>query len=193
MCATGGLNPREQEPLPAAQLARDHELEVSEKAIAEVERGPGGSEIQRAQRSPIEAVRLLGRYVNSATEAKKIRDLSDRAASEHVERPHVEPRKTFSKLRPDQIDEILARYEARERTVDIARDFGIDAATIRHLRRRMQIPARRPGMSDAEIDKAAEPCESGLSLRQVTFKVGFSSNTIKKELTRRGLIRDARS
>ncbi len=31
-------------------------------------------------------VRLLGRYLNSPAEAKKVRDLCERAASDHVER-----------------------------------------------------------------------------------------------------------
>lgn len=76
------------------------------------------------------------------------------------------PRTTFSKLKPDQITEILARYEAGERTIDIARDFRIDTATIRHLRRRRQIKVRPVGMSEADIDKAVDFYESGLSLRK---------------------------
>lgn len=104
-------------------------------------------------------VRLLGRYLNSRTEVEKLRDLCKRAAVERVVRTPVSgqpPRSSFSKLKPAQCDEILQRYQAGDRPVDIVRDFGVTEWTIQNVRKRAGVPTRPHGMSDAAVARAME-------------------------------------
>lgn len=131
-------------------------------------------------RSLFRSVRLLGRYSNRGTEAKKIRELCKRAGSEHVERTSVAATKTFSKLNTAKSAEILARYKAGDRPVDIARDFGITEWTVQNVRKRAGVPTRPHGMNGVDIDRAADLYASGLSLRKIAIRLGFSAKTITK-------------
>ncbi len=132
-------------------------------------------------------MRLLGRYSNRGTEAKKIRDLCEQAASEHVERTSVAATKTFSKLNTAKSAEILARYRAGDRPVDIARYFGITEWTVQNVRKRAGVPTRPHGMTEADIDKAVGLYEMGVSLRKIALRLNFSAKTITKELRLRGV------
>ena len=103
-------------------------------------------------------MRLLGRYLNSLTEVDKIRDLCRRATSERVERTPMSDqsaRSSFSKLKPSQCDEILRRYQAGDRPVDIARDFGVTEWTIQNVRKRAGVPTRPKGTSEQALARAA--------------------------------------
>lgn len=131
------------------------------------------------------SVRLLGRYLNSRTEVERIRDLCRRAASERVQRTPVsdQPARTcFSKLKPAQCDEILRRYQAGDRPVDIARDFGVTEWTIQNVRKRAGVPTRPKGMSDRAVARAPELKMSGLSIRKIAAEVGYSPRTVSVQL-----------
>ncbi len=135
-------------------------------------------------------VRLLGRYCNRSTEVKRLRDLYTRAASEHVDRTSVEKpalRFTFSKLTSEQHAEILARYQAGDRPVDIARDFGITEWTVQNVRKRAGVPTRPHGMNVADIDQAAQLKAQGVSIRQISARLGFDAKTVAKYLRLRGI------
>lgn len=134
-------------------------------------------------------MRLLGRYSNRGTEARRIRDLCERAASEAVERTPVNATKTFSKLNTVKSAEILARYEAGDRPVDIARDFGITEWTVQNVRKRAGVPARPHGMNETDVGRAADLYAAGTSLRKIAIRLGFSAKTITKELRLRGIAR----
>jgi DNA-binding CsgD family transcriptional regulator len=121
---------------------------------------------------------------------KRLRDLYTQAASEHVDRTSVdEPvlRFTFSKLTSEQSAEILARYQAGDRPVDIARDFGITEWTVQNVRKRAGVPTRPHGMNDANIDHAADLKARGVSIRQISKELGFDAKTVAKYLRLRGI------
>lgn len=119
-------------------------------------------------------MRLLGRYLNFGTEEERLRDLCKRASSEQVARAPVsnQPARTsFSKLKPAQCDEILRRYRAGDRPVDIARDFGVTEWTIQNVRKRAGVATRGRSMSRDEIDRAAQLKMAGTSLRKIATAV----------------------
>lgn len=95
-------------------------------------------------------------------------------------------RSSFSKLKPAQCDEILRRYQAGDRPVDIARDFGVREWTIQNVRKRAGVPVRGRSMTAEQITRAAELMERGLSLRKIAVAVGFDARTISKELANLG-------
>jgi hypothetical protein len=136
-------------------------------------------------------VRLLGRYLNSETEVARLRDLCEQAHSRPVRRTPAEegcPRRSAKKLKPAQCAEILRRYEAGDRVIDIARDFGVRTDAIRALRRRRELPVRSRGMSAADVDHAAELRANGLSLRKIAIEVGFSASAVTRALRAHGVI-----
>lgn len=103
-------------------------------------------------------MRLLGRYLNSRTEVERLRHLCERANSERVERSPVSDQpacSSFSKLKTAQCDEILRRYQAGERPVDIARDFGVTEWTIQNVRKRAGVPTRPKGTSEQALARVA--------------------------------------
>jgi hypothetical protein len=133
-------------------------------------------------------VRLLGRYLNSRTEVERLRDLHKRAASERIERTPVDgqtARTSFTKLKPAQCVEILRRYQAGDRPVDIARDFGVTEWTIQNVRKRAGVPTRPRGLSEQALARAAELYTEGVSFRKIAIAVGCDARTVGTELRAR--------
>lgn len=87
-------------------------------------------------------MRPLGRYLNSGTEAKKIRDLLERARSEHVERDNPLRPKAPPRLTAEQNAEIVNLYGAGWRPVDIARQVGTSEWTVHHRLNRNGVKKR---------------------------------------------------
>jgi hypothetical protein len=132
----------------------------------------------------------MGRYLNTGTEVDRLRDLCKLAGSERVERTPVSdqpPRTSFSKLKPAQCDEIIRRYQAGDRPVDIARDFGVTGWTIQNVRKRSGVATRGRSMSQDEIDRAAKLKAAGTSLRKIAVAVGYDARTVTKELRARDI------
>ena len=128
--------------------------------------------------------------MNFGTEAKRLRDLCERAASERVARtPDSDhpARTSFSKLKSKQCDEILRRYQAGDRPVDIARDFGVTEWTIQNVRKRAGVETRPKGMSEQALARAAELFAEGVSFRKIATAVGSNARTVTAELRARGI------
>ena len=134
-------------------------------------------------------MRLLGRYLNSRTEVERIRDLRQRATSERVERTPAsdQPARTSSKLKPAQCDEILRRYQAGDRPVDIARDFSVTEWTIQNVRKRAGVPTRPKGMNEHVFTRAVELYAEGVSFRKIATAAGYDARTVTAELRARGV------
>lgn len=112
-------------------------------------------------------MRLPGWYLNSGTEAKKLRDLCRRASSEQEQRTAPSSGKQPVHLTEAQAAEVLRRYIAGDRPVGIAVDFGVTEWTVQNVRKRAVVPARPHGMTEAD---------------------GFQRGHITKELRLRGFI-----
>ena len=132
-------------------------------------------------------MRVLGRYLNSGTEAKRIRDLCKRAASEHVERSPAATSARTTKLASALKVEIAKRYQEGERPVDLAREYGISEWRVQELRRRFGLEKHPIGMSDDEIDNAVLLFTEGLSFNKIGARVGRDPKTVAKELRLRGV------
>lgn len=73
------------------------------------------------------------------------------------------------------------------RPADIARTVGTSEWTVHHRLNRMGIARRAVGLSPSQVREAQRLYESGESLRQIGFKVGFNDKTIKKALIDAGV------
>ena len=132
-------------------------------------------------------MRLLGRYLNFGSETERIRELCRRAASERVERTYAPPTRSVSRLTASENEKIAALYERGMRATEIAQEMGVNVCTVHHRLNRMGVQRRTVGLSPSQILEAKRLYESGESLRQIGFKVGFHDKTVKKALLDAGV------
>ena len=130
----------------------------------------------------ITAVRLLGRYLNFATEVNRLHDLCKRAAGERVERAYSPPERAVARLTTSQNEEIVKLYRGGMKPADIARALGTSEWTIHHRLNRMGVTRRPRSLSPAQLVEARRLYEGGQSLRQLALELGFNDKTVKKAL-----------
>jgi DNA-binding NarL/FixJ family response regulator len=118
---------------------------------------------------------------------KKLRDLRERAASEHVERKYSPPSPAPERLTREQNERIAELYRSGVRPVDIARIVGTTDWTVNHRLNRMGVERRPKGMTQAQRDEAVRAYEDGDSMRQISLRIGFNDKTIKKALIEGGV------
>lgn len=73
------------------------------------------------------------------------------------------------------------------RATEIAREMNINVCTVHHRLNRMGIQRRTVGLSPSQILEAKRLYESGESLRQIGFTIGFHDKTVKKALVDAGV------
>jgi IS30 family transposase len=132
-------------------------------------------------------VRLLGRYLNSQTEAERIRHLYERAAPERVGRTRSPAVRGPSRLTQQQNEQIADLYRSGRTPTEIATDLGTTTGTVHHRLNRMDVTRRPLGMTNDQIDGAIALREGGTSVQRIAARLGFAYNTVRKELIRRGL------
>ncbi len=134
-------------------------------------------------------VRFVGSYCNSELDGERLRDLRQRAGSGRTECPPVAKRASVVKLPSATKVEIARRYQAGERPVDLAREYGVSEWRVQELRKRFSLAKHPIGMTDSEIEMAALLYSQGLSFNKIGARVGRDPNTIAKELRLRGIAR----
>lgn len=127
-------------------------------------------------------VRLLGRYLNSATEADRISRLHERASSSNVERESSPIARGPVRLTKEQNDKIEALYKSGWRPADIARTLGTTEWTVHHRLNRLGVRRRPVSMTDAEIQEARRLNDEGVPITELTKRFNRSWKTIWKEL-----------
>lgn len=132
-------------------------------------------------------VRVLGRYLNSKTEVKKLDDLCKRAASEHIERQYSPPLVAPARLTTEQNEHIAQLYKAGWKPVDIAREIGTTEWTVHHRLNRLGVERRPRGMTPFQCQEAVRYYAAGQSLRQIALRLGFNDKTIKKVIVEAGV------
>ena len=90
-------------------------------------------------------------------------------------------------LRPSEVDQLIARYEATQNIRLVADEFGLYRATVREHLKRRNIPTRKVvSMNASEKAEAARLYGAGDSSVTIGGKLGFSNNTILKALRAQG-------
>lgn len=127
-------------------------------------------------------MRLLGRYLNSETETKKIRDLIDRARSEHQRRGYSPATRAPARLTVEQNAEIVELYKAGWAPKQIAETVGATEWTVHHRLNRNGIMRRPLGMTKTEVDEALRLNNAGVPITELCKRFGRSWKTVAKEL-----------
>lgn len=111
----------------------------------------------------------------------------------------VEPKEEYiarnlrRRLGPDAIRELVARYNGGEHTTDLSKEFDISRTGLRRLLLAEGVKFRRQPMTESDIRRAVRLYESGLTIRQVVKRVGYSFNTVRQALNEEGVtMRSAR-
>jgi transcriptional regulator of aromatic amino acid metabolism len=88
--------------------------------------------------------------------------------------------KTRSKrfLKPQDITDIVARYQAGETTQQVGSRYGISKTRVAIVLREHGVTIRRQGLSDEQAREAAKLYASGKSLAWLGTRFGVSHTTI---------------
>jgi hypothetical protein len=134
-------------------------------------------------------VELLGRYSNPRFKAADLRRLLGiGAAPVEEERPGV-AKEHQQRLRAEEIDELVAAYEAGCTVPDLVAQFGIHRTTVlAHLERRgIGRRAHQRKLTDVQVAAASRLYESGVSLAELGQRFDVNPATMNKELRRAGV------
>jgi hypothetical protein len=91
------------------------------------------------------------------------------------------------RLSPQQIEELVARYNAGEDTPALSRAFGISRGGLRKLLLRQSVSFRKQPMTRDDAERAIRLYERGLTIDQVVEQVGYSFSTVLRMLHASGV------
>jgi len=132
-------------------------------------------------------VRLLGRYLYSDTEVKRISHLRERAAAQHVVRDSPSSVRGPARLTKQQNEQIAVLYNAGRTPSEIAIELGTTPGTVHHRLNRMGVERRPLGMTTNQVDEAVTLREQGAPVQQIAARLGFAYNTVRNQLLLRGV------
>lgn len=106
--------------------------------------------------------------------------------------PPVEPhgatvRSLRRRLSPQQIEELVVRYNAGEDTPALSRAYGISRGGLRKLLLAQGVSFRKQPMTPVDAERAVRLYVRGLTIDQVVAQVGYSFSTIRRMLHANGV------
>ena len=91
-------------------------------------------------------------------------------------------------LTPVQIDELVARHQAGEGVVALAKAYGVHRATVTaHLNRRGT--RRQLGLAKGQVQRAGRLYQRGMTLDEIAAEVGTSQRTVGRAVASLGVPR----
>lgn len=85
-----------------------------------------------------------------------------------------------------EIDEMVAAYRTGSTTVDLAEQFGIHRATVRHHLKSRGIESRHAWPA-GQMQQAIEWYSDGVSLQEIARRVGRAERTVQRHLRAAGV------
>lgn len=104
-----------------------------------------------------------------------------------VDRPSVSPPKQVRRLTDIEKAELARDYQRGMTVYELAEKFSIQRQTVSKHLHSMGVPMRQQGLSEEQVDRAAELYDEGLTLKQVGTKLGVDAGTVQLALIRRGV------
>lgn len=141
-------------------------------------------------RKPV-MVEAIGRNSNLAGLSRKWSELRERirASAPRPDPLYQDKPKTRWKrfLGPEDIADIVARYEAGETTLHIANRHRISKTRVVSVLRQQGVTIRRQGLTDEQVTEAASLYATGQSLAQIGARYGVSHTTVAAAFRRQGI------
>jgi DNA-directed RNA polymerase specialized sigma24 family protein len=93
---------------------------------------------------------------------------------------------TAKQLKVDEIQDLIAGYQAGATVYQLGRRFGIDRETVSLVLRRHDVPMRRRGLSAEQIDEAVQLYREGWPLARIGRKFNVDPTTVMNRLRKQG-------
>ena len=90
------------------------------------------------------------------------------------------------RLDPDQTQQLIASYRAGSTVYQLAEEFGIERRTVSAILHRHDVPMRRRGLTDDQIDDAERLYHHGWSLARIGDRMNVTADTVRTRLLERG-------
>jgi hypothetical protein len=132
-------------------------------------------------------VEVMGRYLNHSDQGERLRDLLEMVPSGSQTAKTRTKKQVCRRLRPAEIEELLAGYKAGVPIKALVAQFKIDRSTVTNYVKRAGVRLRLPALLPKEIEEASRLYRSGQSLRQVGSHFGVRDTTIRTALLRAGV------
>ncbi|HKR48974.1 MAG TPA: hypothetical protein VJT72_05220 [Pseudonocardiaceae bacterium] len=133
---------------------------------------------------------LGGTYYNTNTQVEALetllRKLPEPAAPAPPPADRPKPRRA-RQLDADQVQELIAGYQAGATVYELGDQFGIERRTVSTVLRRHGVPMRRRSLSSNQVDTAIHLYILGWSLVRVGERLGVDPTTVLTCLRRRGV------
>jgi hypothetical protein len=86
------------------------------------------------------------------------------------------------RLSPQQIEELVARYNAGEDTPALSRAYGVSRGGLRKVLLAQGVAFRKQPMTREDAERAIQLYQGGLTIDQVVERVGYSFSTVRRML-----------
>jgi hypothetical protein len=143
----------------------------------------------RGHRSP-DDVDLGGAYYNPNMQLealeKLLRKLPDPTTSPSPPTARRKPAR-IRHLKPDQIDKLIAGYQAGATVYELGAQFKIDRKTVSRILRQHHIPMRRTGLRPQQVDEATRLYEDGWSTAHIAERMNTDQRTVQRRLAERNV------
>jgi DNA-binding CsgD family transcriptional regulator len=93
------------------------------------------------------------------------------------------------RLDPDEIQDLLDRYQSGETMVQLGIRYGINRRTVSTYLQKAGLPSRHRTMDDEKVAKCIALYNSGLSLVTVGDRLGIDQATVRRALLSAGISR----
>jgi len=94
---------------------------------------------------------------------------------------------TVTLLAHEQVDGLVADYQAGMKVSDIAAKYSVNRWTVRHHLIRREIPVRLRGMDDAQVPEAIALYGAGHTLAEIGRLLDADPGTVRNTLRREGV------
>lgn len=94
---------------------------------------------------------------------------------------------TQTLLSPNQVDELVALYEAGATLVELGERFSVHRRTVAAHLARCSVPIRRRGLDERDLAEAVELYSNGMTLMEVGMRFGVSQQAVRRSLAAEGV------
>jgi hypothetical protein len=132
----------------------------------------------------------LGELITPKSPGRSPGEAAPQAARPHRTRsPTRQPRRPgrIRHLEPDQVEKLIAGYQAGATGYKLGDLFGIDRKTVSRILRRHHVPMRRTGLLPEQVDEAARLYENGWSTALIAEHLNTDQRTVQRRLGEHGV------
>ena len=129
----------------------------------------------------------MGRCSNLSDQGERLHTLVEMAPSEVIQPIGRKPKQVQRRLRPAEIEELVAAYHTGATVYELGALFRINRRTVSIILERQGVPRRYRMMEGDRLSEAISAYNSGKSLAAVGADLGVSMDTVRLALLKAGV------